>query len=82
MPSTPSADLTGHPVLRDVDGTPIPFHGRVEQVAVEENQGALRCRLHAQGEVIGRGTHLVYVRFARDREMIALRPDLVRVIPT
>lgn len=78
MPSAPSTDLIGHPVLRDVDGTPTPFQGRVEQVAVEEDHGAL----HAQGKVIGRGTHRVYARVARDQEMIALRPRLVRVIPT
>ncbi|MGH3792815.1 MAG: hypothetical protein ACRDQ9_18880, partial [Pseudonocardiaceae bacterium] len=39
------------------------------------------CPAHPQRKVIGRGTHLVHVRFERDREMIILRPDLVRVIP-
>ncbi|MGH3710648.1 MAG: hypothetical protein ACRDRQ_21655 [Pseudonocardiaceae bacterium] len=42
MLSAPSTDFTGHPALRDVDGTSIPFQSRVEQVAVEENHGALQ----------------------------------------
>ena len=40
----------------------------------------IQSRLHEQGEVIGRGIHLLYVRF-RD-ETVALRPDLVRVLTT
>ncbi|MGH3772982.1 MAG: hypothetical protein ACRDRW_16585 [Pseudonocardiaceae bacterium] len=47
---------------------------------MDEEHGASRFRLHQQGQVIGRGTHLVYVRFRDDT--IALRPDLVRVLTT
>jgi hypothetical protein len=75
-------DATGLPVLRDIDGAPIPFRARVEQIVADEEHGALPSRLHAQGQAIGRGTHHIYVRFDRDREMIALRPEFVRVIST
>jgi hypothetical protein len=79
---TTEADATNLPVLRDADGTPIPFQGRVQQVAVDEEHGGHALRLHQQGQAIGRDTRLLYVRFTRDRETIALRPDLVRVVHT
>jgi hypothetical protein len=53
----------GSASLRDVDGTPIPVHSRVEQVMVDKNHGALLSRLHMRGQVVGWGTHLLYVRF-------------------
>jgi hypothetical protein len=77
---TVEVDATNLPVLRDVDGTPIPFQGWVQQVAVDEEHGAQPFRLHTQGHAIGRGVRLVYVRFSDDTA--ALRPDLVRVITT
>jgi hypothetical protein len=83
--TSPSDEGTGTrrlPLLRDVDGTPVPFGVRVEQVAVDEEQGAFFSRLHQRGEVIGRDTPLLYVRFDRDQETIALRPELVRVLST
>jgi hypothetical protein len=45
-----------------------------------KTHGALPCRLHQQGQVIGRDAHLLYVRFECDNQMIALRPHLVRLI--
>ena len=36
---TADVDATNLPVLRDVDGTPIPFQGRVQQVTVDEAHG-------------------------------------------
>ncbi len=66
---------------RDAEGTPIPLPSRVEQVVVDKEHGALACRLHQQGQVVGRGTTLVYVLFAHDRQLIALQPHLVRVLP-
>jgi hypothetical protein len=81
VPTTsPSTDDTGLPYLRDIDGTPIPFKCVVELVTVDEEHGAPRFRLHQQGQAIGRGTHLLYVRFRDDT--VALRPDLVRVLTT
>jgi hypothetical protein len=77
---TAEVDATNLPVLRDVDGTPIPFQGRVHQVAVDEAHGAQPFRLHTQGHAIGRGVHLLYVRFSDDT--VAIRPDLVRVVHT
>jgi hypothetical protein len=47
---------------------------------VDKAHGALPSRLHQQGEVIGRSAHLVYVRFERGHQLIALRPHLVRVL--
>lgn len=82
MSSPSDDDGTGRPHLRDIEDTPIPLYSRVEQVVVDEEHGALFSRLHQQGEVVGRGTHLLYVRFESDRETIALRPELVRVLPT
>jgi hypothetical protein len=67
---------------RDVDGTPIPWLCRIEQIAVSKEHGALPSRLHQQGQVIGRGTNLVYVLFDRGNQMIALRPHLLRVLDT
>ena len=67
---------------RDAKGTPIPLQSRVEQVTVDKGHGALPSRLHQQGQVIGRGTHLIYVRFDHGGQRIALRPHHVRVIET
>jgi hypothetical protein len=67
---------------RDAEGTPIPEQCRVEQVVVDKEHGALSCRLHQQGQVIGRGTTLLYVRFDHRNQLIALRPHLVRVLET
>lgn len=66
--------------LCDVDGTPIPVHSQVEQVAVDKNHGALRFRLHMRGQVVDWGTHLLYVRFENGNHLIALRPYHVRVL--
>lgn len=65
---------------RDAKGVHIPLQSRVEQVAVDKNHGALRERLHQRGQVIGRGHHLIYVRFDHGNRLIALRPHHVRVI--
>jgi hypothetical protein len=64
---------------RDVDGTPIPLLCRIEQIAVSKEHGALPSRLHQQGQVIGRGTNRLQVRFD-DNQVISLRPHLVRVL--
>jgi hypothetical protein len=66
--------------LLDADGTEIPLSSRVEQVAVDEAHGALRSRLHHHGDVIGRGRHLVYVRFDHEYRMTSLRSPLVRLL--
>lgn len=47
---------------------------------MDKNHGAIRERLHHRGQVIGRGTHLIYVRFDRGNQLIALRPHHVRVL--
>ena len=65
----------------DAEGTHIPLQSRVEQVAVDPEHGALACRLHQHGQVIGRGITLLYVRFD-ENQLIALRPHLVRVLET
>lgn len=66
--------------LHDAEGTTIPFRCRVEQVAVDKAHGAHPSRLHQQGDMIGRSADRVYVRFDCDRQLIALRPHLVRVL--
>jgi hypothetical protein len=65
---------------RDADGNLIALQSRVEQVVVNANHGALWDRLHQQGQVVGRGTHLIYVCFDRGNQFIALHPHHVRVI--
>ncbi|MGH3754009.1 MAG: hypothetical protein ACRDRP_15190 [Pseudonocardiaceae bacterium] len=76
-PPRPAADP-----WRDADGTPIPEQCRVEQATVDEQHGTLPCRLHQQGQVTGRGTTLLYILFDHGNQLIALRPHLVRVVPT
>jgi hypothetical protein len=71
---TAEVDAPNLPVLRDVDGTPIPFQGRVHQVAVDEAHGAQPFRLHPQDHAIGRGVHLLYVRFSRRHSRHTARP--------
>ena len=53
----------------------------MEQVEVDATYGALRSRLHKQGEVLGRtrSTRLL-VRFEDEHERVSIRPHLVRVI--
>jgi hypothetical protein len=83
--SPPPERSGGIPVLRDIDGIPIVFHCKVEQVTVDEEdeqRGALFSELHQRGEVLGWDTHLLYVRLERDGHTVALRPDLVRVLTT
>jgi hypothetical protein len=69
---------------RDTEGTPIPLQSWVEQVAVDKKHGALASRLYQQGQVLGRGAGggLVYVLFDHDSHLIALWPNLVRVLDT
>lgn len=85
MPTPPQPDATAGALcdfpLLDADGTEIPLGSRVEQVAVDEAQGALRSRLHYHGDVIGRGRHLVHVRFEREYHMTSLLSSLVRLLP-
>lgn len=76
-PARPASDP-----WRDAVGTPIPLQSRVEQVTVDTEHGALPSRLHRQGQVVGRGTNLLYVRFDHDSQLIALRPHLLRVLNT
>jgi hypothetical protein len=53
----------------------------VEQVAEHPERGALLSRLHKQGEVLGRGPEVLYVRFAGERQLISMPPGLLRLLP-
>ena len=79
--TTPPARPASDP-WRDAEGTPIPLQSRVEQVVVDKEHGALASRLHYQGQVVGRGTTLVYMLFDHDSQLIALRSHLLRVLNT
>jgi hypothetical protein len=79
--TTPPARPASDP-WRDAEGTPIPLQSRVEQVVVDKEHGALASRLHQQGQVVGRGTTLVYVLFDHDSQLIALQPHFLRVLNT
>lgn len=64
---------------RDVDGVHISAGCRVEQIAVSKEHGALPSRLSKRGEVIGRGTNRVTVRFDTETKVASVRPHLLRV---
>ncbi|MGH3865570.1 MAG: hypothetical protein ACRDQ4_05410 [Pseudonocardiaceae bacterium] len=85
MPTPPQPDATAVALcdipLLDAEGTEIRLGSRVEQVAVDEAHGALRSRLHHHGDVIGRGRHLVFVRFDHEYRITSLRSPLVRLVP-
>jgi hypothetical protein len=66
---------------RDVDGAHVPVGARVQQVVVDARMGAPRSRLHARGEVTGRGTTRLVVRFDGEDQTVSIRPHLVRVRP-
>lgn len=75
----PTPPLASDPP-RDAEGTPIQLRCRVEQITVDTEHGALPSRLHWHGQVIGWGTHLLYVLFERDNQTIALGPHHLRVL--
>lgn len=67
---------------RDTDGAPTPPYCRVEQIAVAKEHGALRSRLHQQGEVVDRRGARLVVLFDGEEKSISIRPHLVRVLAT
>ncbi|MGH3772860.1 MAG: hypothetical protein ACRDRW_15965 [Pseudonocardiaceae bacterium] len=76
MPTPPPAFDAWH----DAKGTPIRLRSRVEQITVDEEQGALPSRLHQRGQVIGWGNRLLFVISEHDNQAITLRPHHVRVL--
>ena len=64
----------------DVEGTRIEMFSWVEQVAEHPEREALFSRLHQQGQVLGRGPDVLYVRFASERQLISVSPELLRVL--
>jgi hypothetical protein len=66
---------------RDAEGTPILVGARVEQIEVDRDYGALRCRQGKRGAVIscGRGCRLG-VLFDGEVRVVSIRPHLVRVV--
>jgi hypothetical protein len=79
MPARPPRP--GYDPWRDTDGAPIPQRCRIEQVAVGKSYGALRSRLHKQGQVLGRGVMRLRVLFDDEDTVVSIRPHLVRVVP-
>jgi hypothetical protein len=70
---------------RDAAGAPVDVGHRVQQIAVDKEHGALRSRLHREGEVVwcgvrGRGYLRLYVRFDGESAYRSIRPHLVRVV--
>jgi hypothetical protein len=76
------APHSGYDPWRDAHGTPIPLQSRIEQIAVDKSHGALPSRLHQQGQVVGRGTTRLTVRFDHENHLVRIRPHLVRVLTT
>jgi hypothetical protein len=66
----------------DVEGTRIALFCWVEQVAEHPEHRVLSSRLHQQGQVLGRGPDVLYVRFAGERQLISMPPKLLRLLPT
>jgi len=64
----------------DVDGTHISVGARVEQTETDARMGALRSRLHRQGQVTSRGATRLIVRFDGEDQTVSIQPHLVRVI--
>ncbi|MGH3766267.1 MAG: hypothetical protein ACRDTX_14145 [Pseudonocardiaceae bacterium] len=62
-------------------GTHIPVGARFEQTGTDARRGALRSRLGQRGEVLGRGTTRLRVRFDAEDQPVSIRPHLVRVVP-
>ena len=82
-PWGPRDERTGAAVYdrwRDVDGTHVPVGARVEQTVTDARMGALRSRLHRQGQVISRCTTRLVVRFDSEDRTVSIRPHLVRII--
>ncbi len=73
--------MSGRPYdrWRDAEGVHISDGCRVEQIAVRKEHGALPSRLSKRGEVVGRGTHRVTVRFDTETTLAGVRPHLLRV---
>lgn len=65
----------------DVDGANIALSCWVEQVAEHPESGALFSRLHQCGQVLGRGSQQLYVRFAGEGQLISLPPHVLRLVP-
>ncbi|MBV9144174.1 MAG: hypothetical protein JO115_25180 [Pseudonocardiales bacterium] len=73
--------MPAHPYRwSDVEGTPVHLLCRVEQIAVDPQNGALPARLHQQGQVIGWDTTWLHVCMDHDRALVILRAYLVRVL--
>jgi hypothetical protein len=53
----------------------------VEQVRESPQFGALFSRLHQRGQVLGRGSDVLYVRFEDEGQLIGVAPQLVRLLP-
>lgn len=64
----------------DAEGTRIALFSWVEQVAERPEREVLFSRLHQQGRVLGRGPDVLYVRFAREGQLISVPPELLRVL--
>lgn len=75
-----SGRARGYDRWRDVEGTHVPVGARVEQAATDARMGALRSRLGQRGQVTGRGTTRLRVRFDGEDQTVSIRPHLVRVI--
>jgi hypothetical protein len=65
----------------DVAGRHISLFCWVEQVRESPQFGALFPRLHQQGQVLGRGPDVLYVRFEGEGQLIGVAPQLVRLLP-
>jgi hypothetical protein len=65
----------------DIDGNHVALLSWVEQVAEDSEHGVLFSGLHQQGEVIGRGPDVLYVRFKGKGQVISVSPRFVRLLP-
>lgn len=65
---------------RDADGIHVPVGACVQQIGSDARMGALRSRLGRRGQVTGRGSTRLRVRFDGEHQTVSIRPHLVRVL--
>jgi hypothetical protein len=66
----------------DGEGIRIALFCWVEQVVEHPEHGVQFSRLHQQGQFLGRGPDVLYVRFASEGQLISVPPELLRCSPT
>jgi len=65
----------------DVEGSRIALFCWVEQIIEHSGPGGAVLPITPAGQVLGRGPGVLYVRFAGERQLISVPPELLRLLP-